>query len=105
MTTPWSGTLALEESTRNTPPGWKPGMQRYSVRKYLQNLSIWWRTKNEADESIAAVLVLSRLQGGVRKQALRFTVERDGMNHVGENAFALPAIAADPQRGVDAEPS
>eukprot|EP00959_Pyramimonas_sp_CCMP1952_P234526 4900189-Pyramimonas_sp.AAC.1 len=58
--------------------------------------SISWRTKNEADESIAAVLVLSRLQGGVRKRALRFAVERDGANNAGENAFDSEASKLNP---------
>eukprot|EP00959_Pyramimonas_sp_CCMP1952_P256887 5367063-Pyramimonas_sp.AAC.1 len=64
MATPWNGTLALEGSTRNTPPGWKRGMPRYSVRKRLQNLSLWRRTKNETDDAIVALLALNRLQGG-----------------------------------------
>ena len=54
---------------------------------------------------MAALLVLSRLQGGVGKQALRFTTERDGLIYVGENAFALPAIAAQPAPKVEAQPS
>eukprot|EP00959_Pyramimonas_sp_CCMP1952_P074519 1556849-Pyramimonas_sp.AAC.1 len=65
-------TLPLEESTRQVPPGWKPGVPKYSVKKYLQKLSLWWRTKNVDDDGVAALLVLQRLQGGVYKQALRF---------------------------------
>ena len=99
------GQLPLEESTRQTPPGWRPGISKYSVKKYLQKLSLWWRTKNVDDESVAALLVLQRLQGGALKQALRFKVNRDGVEYTGENAFALQRQAGDPAVGVTERPS
>eukprot|EP00959_Pyramimonas_sp_CCMP1952_P280697 5867128-Pyramimonas_sp.AAC.1 len=66
------GQLPLEEATRQTPPGWKPGVAKYGIENDLQTLSLWWRTKSIEDESVAALLVLQRLQGGALKQAMRF---------------------------------
>ena len=95
----------MEESTRQTPPGWKPGVARYGVKKYLQKVSLWWRTKAIEDDAVASLLVLQRLQGGVYKQALRFKVERGGQEFVGENAFALTRVEADIVNGVEGHPS
>ena len=45
--------------------------------------------------------MLQRLQGGIYKQALRFTVERTGHEYTGENAFALVRQEADVVNGVE----
>ena len=100
---PRGGTLVPEESTRNIPPGWKPEIPRYSAREYQRNLSIWRRTTNEPDHSAAALLMLDRLQGGTRKQALHFAVERDGQTCVGRRAFAPLAAQANPGQIIQAE--
>ena len=99
------GNLPLDESNRQTPPGWQPGLPKYSVRKFLTKLSLWWRTKAVDDNAVAALLVMQRLRGGAFKQALRFSVARDGQNYTGENAFALEAREEDQQQGLDAQPS
>eukprot|EP00959_Pyramimonas_sp_CCMP1952_P397151 8321385-Pyramimonas_sp.AAC.1 len=72
---------------------------------YLQKLSLWWRTKNIDDESVAALLVLQRLQGGALKQALRFKPVRDGVEYIGENAFAPTRTHEDPLARIPAQAS
>ena len=99
------GALPLEESKRQTPPGWKPGIPRYSVKKYLTRLCLWWRTKSVEDPAVASLLVMHRLSRGALKPALRFSVERGRQTFVGEDALSLAAVEADPNNGADAVPS
>ena len=88
--------LPLEEFTRAIPPGWRPGLHRYPYQQYKENLKLWWRSRNVAENDIAAVLVAARLQGLPRRRAMEFRVERlnaaeEMQVHVGDDALVLPA--------------
>ena len=84
--------LPLEEFTRSTPPGWKPGQYKYTFKQYQQNLKLWWRSKNVDDNGVAAILVASRLQGLPRKRALNFRIVRNNVEYVGDDALVLPRV-------------
>ena len=70
---------------------------------------MWWRIKNTEDESNAAALVVSRLQGSPYRMALAMRIVRDGVTYEGDDAICLPSVSAgiDPVSGVpfDAQPS
>ncbi len=101
--TQWGpSTLPLEEFSRQVPPGWKPGILKYPFKRYTQQLKLWWRTKSVDDDTVAALLAISRLAGGPRKKAHRFKITRDGQNFVGDDAIALSA-AVDAVTGVRTE--
>ena len=74
--------LPLEESTRATPPGWRPGIAGYSFKKYQDKLNLWWRTRSVESDETAARLVMQRLQKGALKRAMQFKLIREGREYI-----------------------
>ena len=97
--------LPLEESTRATPPGWRPGIAGYSFKKYQDKLNLWWRTRSVESDETAARLVMQRLQKGALKRAMQFKLIREGREYIGDNAIALPEVVANEQTSTEASPS
>ena len=94
----------LQEFTQRIPPGWKPGMREYTFRAFLTRLTLWWRCCDVVEEA-AGPLVASRLQGTAFELATKLRVVRHGTVFQGDAALALPAVAADPLTGLDADVS
>ena len=92
--------LGLEEFSRQVPPGWKPGVKRYTFKTYMQKLRLWWRFAEVAEHQ-AGPLIAARLGGLAFKRALTLRLVRDGELYVGEAAIALPRVDAttDPHTG------
>ena len=87
--------VQLEDFTQRVPPGWRPGIQKYSFKRYLQRLNLWWRI-TDVQLPGAGPLMASRLQGTPFKIATTLKVTRlNGMTYTGEDALSLDAVAAD----------
>ena len=67
--------LPLDEYTSQTPPGWKPGMDHYPLKLYIDKLNLWWK-QAEMEIPQAAVLIAGRLKGGASRLALKLRLER-----------------------------
>ena len=93
--------MSLEEFTKQIPPGWRPGISRYSFKKYLQKLRLWWRFA-DTTEIQAGPLIAARLGGLAFDRAMSLRINRAGTIHVGEDAIAQPREAeiTDPTTGV-----
>jgi hypothetical protein len=79
----------LPEFTRQVPPGWKPGLDDYPFKLYIERLHLWWRiTPVQEDE--AGPLIASRLMDRAFSLAMNLTVVRDGITHKGDAALSLP---------------
>ncbi len=49
--------MALDSSSKNTPPGWKPGIRTYLFDRYDQLMTLWEMTiELDAKQSAAAVI-------------------------------------------------
>ena len=54
--------LPLDAFRRLTPPGWKPYLQRYPFRRWLERLTLWYR-QPDLDITQVGPAVASRLGG------------------------------------------
>ena len=61
--------LALDNFTRATPPGWRPGIRRYPYKRLLQLMKLWWR-QTDVDEARADITIAGRLRGAAFQFAL-----------------------------------
>lgn len=88
--------LSLETFSRSTPPGWKPNMSRYPLRRYLQLLRLWWRT-TDVPEHASGPAIAGRLRGTAFQLALSLSADRydpdtGQVRHmVGDDLLAQPA--------------
>ena len=67
--------LPMEASSTKIPPGWRPGIASYPLRRYIQLLRLWWRT-TELIESQAGPAMTLRLKGSAFQVALRLSTTR-----------------------------
>ena len=61
--------MSLEEFTRQIPPGWRPGIKRYTFKAYYQKLKLWWRFAEIAEHQ-AGPIIAARLGGLAFKRGL-----------------------------------
>ena len=54
--------LPLEQFNTTTPPGWRPHLQNYTYRRFLERLRLWYRLTTLLPEQLGPA-VTSRLQG------------------------------------------
>ena len=54
--------MPLDTFSRNVPPGWRPGVARYPIRRYKQLLSLWWM-QTELPEHQCGAAIAGRLRG------------------------------------------
>ena len=96
--------MPLDESTRNVPPGWKPGLDWYPYRLYVEKVRVWHRTAEFNEEELGPILT-QRLEGGALRVALTLRVplppQEGGGFVTGDAALVRPTVAAiiDPQTG------
>jgi hypothetical protein len=98
--------LPLEAFTKSVPPGWKPGLPKYTFRRWLERLRLWYRTTELSAEQ-AGPAVAARLQGRVFDTALSLRISLpDGRTIVGDEALAFPGAdpVLDPQTGAVTTP-
>ena len=68
------GGLPLDEFTERTPPGWKPGLEHYPLKLFMEKLKLWYAVVDRTDESKLGPLVAGRLKGGALSIALKVQV-------------------------------
>ena len=56
----WKIPDRLQEFSKFVPPGWKPGLDDYPFRKFLERLHLWWRITPLSEEE-AGPMIASRL--------------------------------------------
>ena len=99
--------LPLDQFNTTTPPGWKPHVTNFPLKRYLERLRLWYRLTNLLPEQLGPA-VASRLQGRPYDLAnsLRVTLP-DGRTIVGDEALAFPGADAqlDPQTGLVVVPA
>ena len=86
--------IPLDEYTKATPPGWKPHMQDYSLRLYLEKLRLWLRTTDLGEGNYAKIgpTVVGRLRGAAYRVVMKMRVPRqNGQILVGDEAIAALA--------------
>ena len=67
--------IPLDEYTSTIPPGWKPGMEHYPLRMYIDKMQMWWK-QTDFEYAQASVLIAGRLKLGANKLALKLRLER-----------------------------
>ena len=58
-----AGGIPLDEYTKNVPPGWKPGLDHYPLKSYLDKIKIWWHLTDLQETEIGPAMA-SRLKLG-----------------------------------------
>ena len=92
--------LAVENYTKSTPPGWRPGIAGYPFRLYVQRMRLWYRI-TELSSSACGPAAIGRLSGrpySLILETLRLTTQ-EGEVLLGDAALAFEgqsAIAAVP---------
>ena len=92
--------IPLDEYTKATPPGWKPHMQDYSLRLYLEKLRLWLRTTDigTGDPAKVGPTVVGRLRGAAYRVVMKMRIPRqDGRILVGDEAIAALTEAEIPE--------
>ena len=57
-----TGGLPLDSFTKAVPPGWRPGVAQYPMRRYVQLIRLWWR-QTDVTENAAGPAMAGRLRG------------------------------------------
>ena len=66
---------ALDESTKNIPPGWRPGIRKYPFRRYKQ-LLLLWQQQTDVPEKQQGAAIVSRLKGPAFQFAMSLSQSR-----------------------------
>ena len=107
MATDGGSGLPLESYTKSVPPGWRVGAPKYTFRRFLERLRLWYRQTDVSPESLGPA-VAGRLQGRLFDTALglKFTLV-NGNQLVGDEALAFPGTDAvlDPNTGTVLTPA
>ena len=61
--------MALDSSSKNTPPGWKPGIRTYPFRRYEQLMKLWQMT-TEMNQTRCGAASIQRLEGSAFQFAM-----------------------------------
>ena len=101
--------LPLNQFTKSTLPGWRPGLQKYPLRLYVQLLELWWR-QTELREEQTGPTMAGRLRGTALQKALALTAVRydeygQGRQVTGDELLAQPTVPADDQIGMLEQPA
>ena len=83
--------MPLDEYTDKIPPGWKPGMESYPLRLYVDKLTLWWK-QADVDLTHASVLIVGRLKTGAGKVAMKLRLERKQSDHPPDYDVGADAI-------------
>ena len=95
----------MEAFTRGTPPGWRPGMSNYPLRRYKQLLGLWWR-QTELQEAQVGPVMAGRLRGTAFQIAMAMREQRyNPLTQVFEILEAEELLAQGPDAGWHSHPS
>ena len=85
--------LALEEYSKNVPPGWEPHIPNYPLRLYEEKFNLWRNlVKDDFQAHQMGSLMVGRLKGAANRLALKITlVLANGETLTGPPAVASPA--------------
>jgi hypothetical protein len=61
--------MALDSSSKNTPPGWKPCIRTYPLRTYEQIRTLWKMT-TEMNQMQCGAAIIRRLRGSAFQFAM-----------------------------------
>ena len=90
--------LPLDQYTKTCPPGWRLGMAKYPLKRYIDLLRLWYRLTDFNNEQVGPAAA-GRLSGRPFSLATEMTLQRqNGQVLVGDAALAFPGE----QPGVDA---
>ena len=63
------GGMPLDAFNRGCPPGWRPGIQTYPFRRYMQLVRLWWRQTDVQEHQVGPIMV-GRLRGAAFQLAM-----------------------------------
>ena len=86
-----STTLGLRQYTKDVPPGWRP--RSYPINEYKDLLGIWGRLTKLDPEQVGPA-IMSRLEHGALKVALKFRVSRRNPTTGADDTFTGPDAVA-----------
>ena len=86
--------MPLESYNRSTPPGWRPGVTKFTIRRYLERLRLWYRQTDLGPEQVGPA-VAGRLAGRAFDTAMSLRiVTQSGRALSGDSALAFAGEAA-----------
>ena len=65
----------LDTFTKSMPPGWRPNVAKYPLRRYSQLLKLWWR-QTDLPETAAGPAMAGRLRGTAFQLAMALRGDR-----------------------------
>ena len=71
--------VQLDSFTKNVPPGWKPGVRSYPLKRYTQLLQLWSRQTETSEEAFGPTIA-GRLRGTAFQFAMRLSRTRLDLN-------------------------
>ena len=90
------GSLPLDQYTKTTPPGWKPGNARYPLRSFFQRVRLWYRVTDMHPNQLGPAAA-GRLIGRPFIMATTMTImTHEGVQLRGDAALAYAGEAAHP---------
>ena len=97
--------IAIDEFTKNTPPGWVAHMEGYPFTAYQQRLTLWLRGLPQdgaaaMTHAMIASAVVGRLRGSCYRMAIELNIVVQGANGNFEEKSGIEALI---HRGRDAE--
>ena len=94
--------LPLEQYNKSSPPGWKTGIPKYTFRRYLERLRLWYR-QTDLSSSQVGPAVAGRLIGRPFDDAMALTITTgNGTVLTGDAALAFEGEDANPNLGTPA---
>lgn len=80
-----AGGIPLDEFSKSVPPGWRPGVDSYPLKLYLEKVKLWYKITDATDEQIGPLLA-GRLKGNAEKMALKLQLPKAG-RPLADNGF------------------
>jgi hypothetical protein len=86
--------MALDSSSKNTPPGWKSGIRTYPLGRYRQIMTLW-KITTEINQIQFGAAIIQRLEGSAFQFAMRLVMTVAGtdikcpdfLGHAGGTAY------------------
>ena len=69
----------IDQFSKSMPPGWRPNVARYPLRRYIQLLRLWWR-QTDLPETSAGPAMAGRLRGTAFQIAMNLAADRLDQN-------------------------
>ena len=92
-----SSNLPMHHYTKGCPPGWRPGVQGYPLKRYLDLLKIWYRLTDFNDSQVGPAAA-GRFEGRALTLANELKIQKqDGSTLVGDAAVSFEGEPASAQ--------